>query len=60
MADYKVKEYWKHSILKDGSKWTEMRYCIVEADTGIVLDDAQGHGYTTAEKALASYRYKNR
>ncbi|MBQ7428368.1 hypothetical protein [Butyrivibrio sp.] len=39
---------------------TEMRFCIVSTDTGEVLDDAQGYGYKTAQKAYAGYSYKNR
>lgn len=38
----------------------EMRYCIVSTDTGEVLDDAQGYGYKTAQKAYAAFAYKNR
>lgn len=29
-------------------------------DTGEVLDDAQGYGYKTAQKAYAAYAYKTR
>ena len=39
---------------------TETRFCIVDANTGEVLDDAQGYGYKTASKAYAGYFYKNR
>lgn len=39
---------------------TETRFCIVDANTGEVLDDAQGYGYKTAQKAYAGYSYKNR
>ena len=39
---------------------TEIRYRIVSVDTGEVLDDAQGYGYKTAQKAYAGYSYKNR
>ena len=38
----------------------ETRYVIVSADTGEVLDDAQGYGYHTAQKAHAAYAYKTR
>lgn len=38
----------------------EMRYCIVSIDTGEVLDDAQGYGYKTAQKAYSAYAYKTR
>ncbi len=36
------------------------RYCIVSTETGEVLDDAQGYGYKTAQKAYAAYAYKTR
>lgn len=39
---------------------TEFRYCIVSTETGEVLDDAQGYGYKTAQKAYAAYAYKTR
>lgn len=38
----------------------EMRYCIVSTDTGEVLDDAQGYGYKTAQKAYVAFAYNNR
>ena len=39
---------------------TETRYRIVSTETGEVLDDAQGYGYKTAQKAYAAWGYKNR
>lgn len=41
-------------------KPNETRYCIVSTETGEVLDDAQGYGYKTAQKAYAAYTYKTR
>lgn len=38
----------------------EKRFCIVSTKTGEVLDDAQGYGYKTAQKAYAAYAYKTR
>jgi hypothetical protein len=38
----------------------EIRFCIVSTETGEVLDDAQGYGYKTAQKAYAAYAYKTR
>jgi len=38
----------------------ETRYYIVSDKTGEILDDAQGYGYKTAQKAYAAYAYKNR
>ena len=39
---------------------TETRYRIVSTETGEILDDAQGYGYRTAQKAYAAYSYKTR
>lgn len=38
----------------------EKRYIVVDKDTGAVLDDAQGYGYKSVQKAYAAYNYKNR
>jgi len=38
----------------------DTRYRIIDAETGEVLDDAQGYGFKTAQKAYACYAYKNR
>lgn len=35
-------------------------WIIIDTDTGEVLDDAQGYGYKTSQKAHAAYAYKNR
>lgn len=40
--------------------YTETRYVVVSAETGKVLDDAQGYGYKTKQKAYAAWAYKNR
>ena len=50
-------EPWNNSPAHDT---TETRYCIVSTETGEVLDDAQGYGYWTAQKAYAAYAYKTR
>lgn len=42
------------------SKNYETRYVVISPDTGEVLDDAQGYGYRTAQKAHAAYAYKIR
>ncbi len=50
---------------EDPSNWIpaytkkEIRYILVDADTGEVVDDAQGFGYKTPQKAYASYAYKH-
>lgn len=38
----------------------EKRYRIVDKETGEILDDAQGYGFRTAQKAYACYAYKMR
>ena len=50
-------EPWENHPAYDTSK---TRYCIVSIETGEVLDDAQGYGYKTAQKAYAGFAYKNR
>ena len=42
-----------------GDRW-DRRYVVVDEDTGKILDDAQGYGYKSAQKAHASYAYKTR
>lgn len=39
---------------------SEIRFRIISTETGEILDDAQGYGYKTAQKAYAAYAYKNR
>ena len=41
------------------SKYDE-RYVIIDLDTGEILDDCQGYGYKTKQKAHLAYAYKNR
>lgn len=36
------------------------RYCIVNKETGEIVDDSQGYGYTTAQKAYAGFGFKGR
>lgn len=38
----------------------EKRYVIVDTESGEIVDDAQGYGYKTAQKAYAGWYYKNR
>lgn len=33
---------------------------LINADTGEIVDDAQGYGYKTAQKAHAAYAYQHR
>jgi hypothetical protein len=37
----------------------QARFIIINPDTGEVLDDAQGYGYKTAQKAHAAWNYKH-
>ena len=45
---------------KSLSKQYEKRYIVIDEDTGEILDDAQGYGYKSVQKAYAAYNYKNR
>ena len=56
-ADAKHSEHWDSFSEYDR---TEKRFCIVSTETGEILDDAQGYGYKTAQKAYAGFAYKNR
>lgn len=38
----------------------ETRFCIVSTETGEILDDAQGYGYKTPQKAYSGFAYKTR
>ena len=67
MADYKAIQFTAtihHKSIKDPSltydDTKEVRYCIVSTKTGEVLDDAQGYGYTTEQKAYAGYIFKQK
>lgn len=45
---------------EDLSRQYDIRYVVVDKDTGEVLDDAQGYGYKTAQKAHVAWAYKTR
>lgn len=55
-----------HNAVKGAEPWDdepaydETRFRIVSAETGEILDDAQGYGYKTAQKAYAAWGYKTR
>ncbi len=36
----------------------ESRYIVIDTETGEILDDAQGYGFKTKQKACACYAYK--
>lgn len=42
------------------SKGYDKRFVVLDKDSGEILDDAQGYGYKTAQKAHAAWAYKNR
>lgn len=48
-----------YKVTNNDGYW-EIRYRIVDKETGNVLDDAQGYGYKTAQNAYAAYGYKHR
>ena len=39
---------------------TGIRYAIKDMESGEIVDDAQGYGYKSAQKAYAGWAYKNR
>jgi hypothetical protein len=47
-------------LISSSYKEGEKRFCIISTETGEILDDAQGYGYRTPQKAYAAYRYKTR
>ena len=57
----KITEIYKSAkVDEEGYTYSddEIRYIIVDEVTGEILDDAQGYGYKTYEKARAAYYYK--
>ena len=42
------------------SKEYDRRYVIIDKETKEILDDAQGYGYRTPQKAYAAFAFKNR
>jgi len=45
---------------KELSEQFEPRFIVVNTETGEILDDANGYGYKTVQKAYAGYGYKSR
>jgi len=39
---------------------SQIRYVIKDMETGMIVDDAQGYGYKSAQKAYAGWAYKSR
>lgn len=48
-------------VFKSGvlSEKFDKRYIVADTDTGEIIDDAQGYGYTSEFKAERCYRFKN-
>lgn len=51
-------DYFKVVYSRELSSEYEPRYIVIQPKTGAVLDDAQGFGYTSREKAAKAYTYK--
>lgn len=51
---------YKAVLSEELSKYDDKRYVIVDIESGAVLDNAQGHGYKSPQKAYACYAYKKR
>lgn len=67
MVAYKVTTHHEAIDSEDGPWFdvpehntVETRYCIVSPETGEVLDDANGYGYKSAQKARAAFSYKKK
>ena len=59
MRNFQMKNY---KVIKSEvhSKYRDDRYICIDPETGEVLDDAQGYGYKTPQKAHAAFTWKNR
>ncbi len=44
--------------IKEVVKENEKRFIMIDENTGEVIDDAQGYGYKTKQKAYSAYNYK--
>ncbi len=42
------------------SEKTGIRYAVIDMESGEIVDDAQGYGYKSAQKAYAGWAYKHR
>ena len=49
-------------VIEDNTltKGYDKRYVVIDTDTGKLLDNAQGYGYKSIQKAYAAYSYKTR
>ena len=48
------------TVIKEGLTEWDNRYAIINTDTGEIVDDCNGYGYTSPKKAWRAYWYKNR
>ena len=46
--------------MPNNSDKAERRYVIKDMESGEIVDDAQGYGYKSAQKAYAGWAYKSR
>ena len=46
--------------MPNNSDKAERRYVIKDMESGVIVDDAQGYGYKSAQKAYAGWAYKSR
>lgn len=53
--DKKYKSVYSKVLSSPGNP----RYVIINTETGEVVDDAQGYGFKSAQKAYACFVYKN-
>ncbi|MFW6008303.1 MAG: hypothetical protein ACOCP8_03465 [archaeon] len=57
MKEYKVVPYEKNVTVNEQFSYKETRYIIIDND-GVIIDDAQGYGYKTANSAHKAMWYK--
>jgi len=59
-SKYSVQAYSNQHDSEDSYDfaYSETRYRIVDTETGEILDDAQGYGYKTAQKAHTAWNFK--
>lgn len=58
MANYTVKQIPNPSGKVKANGKDKYRYIVVDSETGDILDNAQGYGYKSIEKAYKGYAYK--
>ena len=43
-----------------GGAYGPERYCIIDVSTGEIVDDAEGYGYRSEQKAYAGFRFRSK